>query len=40
MVSGRFKVIKTREFFIIEATVPFAIEKDIRSDENYEFPED
>ena len=37
--SGKFKVIKTREFFIVEATVPFEIEKDVSCDENYEFPE-
>eukprot|EP00347_Sterkiella_histriomuscorum_P012500 403368343 len=37
--TGRFMVIKTREFFIVEATVPFEIEKEMQCDENYEFPE-
>lgn len=39
MDSGKFKVIKTREFMIIEAIVPFEIEKEVNCDENYEFPD-
>mmetsp|Transcript_19931 Transcript_19931/g.18930 ORF Transcript_19931/g.18930 Transcript_19931/m.18930 type:complete len:264 (-) Transcript_19931:360-1151(-) len=37
--AGRVKVIKTRELYIVEANVPFEIEKEIACDESYEFPE-
>lgn len=33
------KVIKTRESYVIEAKTKFEIERDIKCDENYEFPE-
>lgn len=37
---GHFRVIKTRENSVVEASVNFDIEKDVTCDDNYEFPED
>ena len=37
---GKFKVIKMREFTMVECHVPFNIMSEVNCDENYEFPED
>lgn len=37
---GHFRVIKTRENYVVEANVSFDIEKEVSCDDNYEFPED
>ena len=38
--TGKIKVIKTRDLFIVEAHVNFEIEHEIQCDENYNFPDD
>lgn len=37
--EGQLKVMKTREFFIVEAEVHFIIDTEIRCDETYVFPD-
>ncbi len=38
--TGAIKVIKTRDILIVEANMPFEIERQVRNDEMYEFPMD
>lgn len=38
--QGIFKLIKTRDIFIIEANIGFEIDNEVKCDEDYTFPED
>lgn len=38
--EGTLKVVKTREYFIVEAYVHFTVDSQLRCEDNYVFPDD
>ena len=38
--NGVLKILKTREWFLVEAKCPFSIDETITSEEDYVFPSD